>query len=70
MLMPLSVVVPVHNEEACGVELHRRLCATLGAIDSRWELIVVDDGSPERTYDAILEVSGSDEREIYRSHLR
>lgn len=45
----LSVVVPVFNEEDTLEELHRRLSEVLGAIGGSYEVILVNDGSRDRT---------------------
>ena len=45
----LSVVVPTYNEAGSVPNLAERLHAALGARD--WELVIVDDGSPDGTAD-------------------
>jgi polyisoprenyl-phosphate glycosyltransferase len=52
--LPLSIVVPCYNEEAGIRELVRRCCASAtSAVGEGYELILVDDGSTDRTWDAI-----------------
>ena len=46
-LAGLSVVVPVYRSEAILPELVRRLQDTLPAIASTYELILVNDSSPD-----------------------
>ncbi|MGE4159844.1 MAG: glycosyltransferase family 2 protein [Planctomycetota bacterium] len=41
----LSIVIPVHNEEACLVPLMDKLWATLESMGETFEVIMVDDGS-------------------------
>jgi dolichol-phosphate mannosyltransferase len=53
-LPELSVVVPCYNEEDCLDELHRRLSEVCAATVERWEIVLVDDGSRDRTW-SILE---------------
>jgi len=48
--MRLSVVVPVHDEEANLPELVARLEAVLAGLDGGSEIIVVDDGSTDGTF--------------------
>ena len=43
----LSVVVPVHDEEAVLPELRARLAAALGGSGITWEAVYVDDGSTD-----------------------
>jgi glycosyltransferase involved in cell wall biosynthesis len=49
----ISVVVPVHNEELCVEEFVRRAEAALQALGRPYEIVVVSDGSTDRT-DALL----------------
>jgi glycosyltransferase involved in cell wall biosynthesis len=52
-LAGLSVVVPVYGSEAILPELVRRLEVTLPAIASRYELVLVNDSSPDGSWDVI-----------------
>ena len=45
----VSVVVPVYNEEGCLAELIRRSLESLEKTGKRYELILVDDGSRDRS---------------------
>ncbi|MDM7993877.1 MAG: glycosyltransferase family 2 protein [Candidatus Fermentibacter sp.] len=55
--MDISVVVPARDEEASIATL---VGETAKALDGfRWEMIIVDDGSVDRTWAAILEASSS-----------
>jgi glycosyltransferase involved in cell wall biosynthesis len=45
----VSVVVPVYNEEGNVVELHRRIREACGKIGRPFEIILVDDGSTDKT---------------------
>jgi glycosyltransferase involved in cell wall biosynthesis len=45
----LTVVVPVHNEEAVLPQLHRRLLQSVAATPGGFEILYVDDGSTDRT---------------------
>lgn len=61
----LSLIVPVYNEEAVLPELARRLRHFLGTITQigeRWEVILVDDGSIDRSRELLREMGGSDAR--------
>ncbi len=51
--MPISVVIPAYDEADSLPGLLERLVATLPAVDERWEVIVVDDGSTDGTADAV-----------------
>jgi len=48
--LSLSVVIPVYNEEENIPELIERLLAQLSALSLSYEIIIVDDGSTDRSY--------------------
>jgi len=50
----LSVVIPIRNEAASLVELHRELTETLTAWGRPYEVLMIDDGSTDESF-AILE---------------
>jgi glycosyltransferase involved in cell wall biosynthesis len=54
----LSVVVPVYRSEAILPELVRRLEPVLVAIAENFELILVNDCSPDRSWDVLCELAG------------
>ena len=54
----LSVVVPVLNEEANLPELHARLVESLGAEQTEFEVVYVDDGSTDRSVELIESFAG------------
>lgn len=47
--LELSLVVPVFNEEESVGPLVDRICTAMTSYPSRWELILVDDGSTDAT---------------------
>lgn len=49
----ISVVTPMHNEEACVEEFVRRTDAALGAMGRSYEIIVVSDGSTDQTEEIV-----------------
>ncbi len=49
--MSLSVVIPVYNEEESIVDVINDVKKTLDICDHPYEIIVVDDGSTDRTYE-------------------
>jgi len=56
----LSVIVPTFNERDNVRELLQRLAATLG--DIAWEVIFVDDNSPDQTWNVVRELAAQDSR--------
>ena len=64
MKYSLSVVVPIYNDEEVIAELLRRLTAVLQSLVSDYEIILIDDGSRDRSWTIM-----QDER-AQRDHLR
>jgi len=61
LLPELSLVVPAYNEEESLRALYARIAETLGE-RLRWELILVDDGSSDRTAERATALSKKDTR--------
>ena len=57
-----SLVVPIYDEEATIPELVRRLTELIGELDGEAEVILVDDGSRDRTYELMVEAARADPR--------
>jgi glycosyltransferase involved in cell wall biosynthesis len=53
----ISVVIPVYRSEAILPELVRRLECVLVAIAENFELVLVNDCSPDRSWDAICDLA-------------
>lgn len=58
----LSVVIPVYNEAGNLTELHRELTETLSAWGRPYEILLVDDGSTDGTFEAAARLQKSDPR--------
>ncbi len=58
----LSVVVPLYNEQENVPELYRRLTAAIEGLGIDYELVLVDDGSRDRTPAMIDELNARDPR--------
>jgi dolichol-phosphate mannosyltransferase len=58
----LSVVVPLYNEEENIPELYRRLSAALGELGLEYQLVLVNDGSRDRTPALLAELHAADRR--------
>ena len=54
----LSIVVPAYNEEAVIGQLVASVQAEVPAHAADWELLVVDDGSADRTAAVVAEQIG------------
>jgi glycosyltransferase involved in cell wall biosynthesis len=60
-VIDLSIVVPVHDEAENVAPLHERLSAALRQLGRRYEIIVVDDGSRDATYERLSEIASRDD---------
>jgi polyisoprenyl-phosphate glycosyltransferase len=60
--MDLSVVVPLYQEAAVVPELITRLTRSLDSTDRDWELVLVDDGSTDGTWDVLRAAALRDNR--------
>jgi glycosyltransferase involved in cell wall biosynthesis len=58
----LSVVAPCFNEEGVLRELYRRISEVLDDSSESWELVLVNDGSRDRTPEIMRELHAQDER--------
>ncbi len=56
----ISVVVPVFNEAANLMELHRRLTTTLTALVTGYEIIFIDDGSSDDSLSLLCQLQQQD----------
>ena len=63
MLDPeVSVVIPLRDEEANVVPLHDELTGVLDQLGVSYEVILVDDGSTDTTFDKLAAVQAQDAR--------
>ncbi len=58
----LSVVIPVRNEAANVEPLYRELTDTLERWGRRYELLFIDDGSTDETFDLLARIQATDPR--------
>src|SRR5471030_3033952 len=57
-----SIVVPFHNEEENVTQLYARLKQVMEQVGDSFELVLVDDGSSDRTYKLLEEIAAVDSR--------
>jgi glycosyltransferase involved in cell wall biosynthesis len=60
VVVRLSVVVPCFNEEQGLAGLHAELSAVLPTVTTDFEVVLVDDGSTDRTLGAMRELAAAD----------
>src|ERR1700752_2009167 len=56
----LSVVIPIRNEAPALVELHRELTEVLRRWGRSYEIIVIDDGSTDNSFDILAGLQALD----------
>ena len=58
----LSVVIPLRNEAPSLPELYREFTDTLEQWGRSYELVLIDDGSTDETFEVLADLQGRDER--------
>jgi glycosyltransferase involved in cell wall biosynthesis len=66
----LSFIIPVFNEEETLEETYRRVVRTLDGLDAGSEIILVDDGSRDRSLEIMRDLRRRDPRVCYVSLAR
>lgn len=66
----LTILIPVMNEEGNVPELYERLVASLERIGLPFEILFVDDGSHDQTWQVVSSLSARDPRVIGLRHRR
>jgi glycosyltransferase involved in cell wall biosynthesis len=62
MPIDISVVVPMRNESPNVAELYRELTSTLTSFGRPYEIIVIDDGSTDDTFDQLRALQARDSK--------
>ena len=57
-----SIVVPLHNEQENVTDLYDRLKVVMEAPGETFEIVLVDDGSSDRTFAMLREIAAVDSR--------
>ncbi|MCY3779722.1 MAG: glycosyltransferase family 2 protein [Chloroflexi bacterium] len=60
--LELSIVIPIYNEEGNIETLHRELSEALAEIGRDYEVIAINDGSQDRSYELLNGVQARDRR--------
>ena len=58
----MSIVIPLFDEEESIPHLYQQLVAALDSIGRTWEVILVDDGSTDRSFELLAEIAERDRR--------
>src|SRR6266478_9668745 len=62
MNVPLSIVIPIHNEEPSILPLYDRLTTVLERLRKPYEIIFIDDASTDRSFDLLANLVETDAR--------
>lgn len=65
-----SFIIPIYNEEETITELYRRLRAVMDRLDGNAELILINDGSRDKSLNLMRELHQQDSRVCYLSLAR
>lgn len=68
--MDLSVVIPIYNEEKNIQILYERLSTSLTKLELSYEIIFVDDGSTDKSFDILKDIQKKDENVVLISFRR
>ena len=60
MIPEISIVIPLRDEELNVLPMHDELSAVLGALGRAYEIILVDDGSEDGTFEKLADVQARD----------
>ena len=68
--MKVSIVIPVFNEFESLSDLHQRINGVVSKLDHDWEIVYVDDGSTDKSYNLLEEFSLADPKQTTAIKLR
>lgn len=60
----LSIVIPVYNDQEVLQELYKRLMPVVDSLTENYEIILVDDGSKDNSWNEILSLRKQDENVV------
>ncbi|MCS6884216.1 MAG: glycosyltransferase family 2 protein [Acidobacteriota bacterium] len=60
--LKLSIVIPVYNEEENLQNLQKQLQESLAIVAADYEIIYIDDGSTDKSYDVLAKLAADDTR--------
>ncbi len=60
--MDVSIVIPIHNERENIPLLHEQLTHTLASVHRTWEIVFVDDGSRDGSFEKLRQIALCDPR--------
>lgn len=61
-MIDLSIIIPLYNEEESLVPLHEWIVTVLREMNISYEVIFIDDGSKDKSWDVVTRLSQDDKR--------
>lgn len=61
-MVDLSVVIPIYHSADCLEELHRRLQTTLKGVTPHYEIVFVEDGGKDRSWEVLERIAKKDRK--------
>ncbi len=68
--MKLSAVIACYRDAPAVPIMHERLCAMFAEIGADYEIIFVNDGSPDNAREVLTELAGRDPKVVVVNHTR
>lgn len=68
--MDLSIVIPVYNEYDSLRLLYQSICEAVSPLGLAWEVVLVDDGSRDKSVQLLEELAASDPMHVHVVELR
>ena len=68
--MKLSAVIACYRDAPAVPVMHERLCRMFGEIGADYEIIFVNDGSPDNAREVLAELAGRDPKVVVVNHTR
>ncbi len=65
-----SLIIPIYNEEETLPQLYQRISAVMDCLEDPFELILIDDGSRDRSLNLMRDLQQKDNRVCYLSLAR
>lgn len=70
MLPRYSIVIPIYNEEETILEMYHRVSTVMNQLDGETELVLINDGSRDRSLSFLRKLHSQDPRVCYLSLAR
>ena len=66
----ISIITPCYNDGGCVLEMHRRVTEVMKEITPNYEIIYVNDYSPDNALEVLRELAEKDKKVIVMNHSR